>query len=160
MYHNEHRVKHRIVESLPWTPETKITPYVNYTGIKIKDLIKNIPAFSNFEICRLPSSLLPAPRTPYSQSTLLHIKIRKLKRNSSRIRALREESLCNSPPKRTIFRCHSAPLSSRMRGVYEPASGRQYGASSGSSRGHAVVEGWMKAGRAQKIESLPLSISA
>ena len=40
-YHDEHWEMYRIVESLYCTPETNITLYVNCTGIKIKNLIKN-----------------------------------------------------------------------------------------------------------------------
>ena len=35
-YRDEHWVMYGIVESLHCTPETNVTLYVNYTGIKIK----------------------------------------------------------------------------------------------------------------------------
>ena len=39
-YHGEHWAMYKIVKSLYCTPENNITLYVNYTGIKIKNLIK------------------------------------------------------------------------------------------------------------------------
>ena len=45
-YHDEHWVIYRIVESLYCTPETNMTLYVKYTGIKIKNIIKGCPGGS------------------------------------------------------------------------------------------------------------------
>ena len=41
-YHDKHGVLYRIVEPLYCTPETNVTVYVTYTGIKILKKFKNL----------------------------------------------------------------------------------------------------------------------